>query len=95
MMKQAKTRYYSYIISENASDQKALFNTIDRLLYRKTERQYPSCDSTLELCNNFSDFFVNKIAKIRTELPAFSTDDSALSFIIQLDSPRSTRLWIA
>ena len=87
-VKQAKTRYYSCIISENASDQKALFNIVNRLLYRKTERQYPSCDSTLELRNNFSDFFVNKIAKIRTELPTFSTDDSALSFTIQLDIPR-------
>ena len=88
MVKQSKTRYYSCIISENASDQKALFNTVDRLLYRKTERKYLSCDSTLELCNNFSDFFVNKIAKIRTELPTFTTDDSALSFTIQLDIPR-------
>ena len=87
-MKQAKMRYYSCIISENASDQKALFNTIDRQLYGRTERQHPSCNSTLELCNNFSDFFVNKITKIRAELSTFSTDDSALSFTQQFDSPR-------
>ena len=88
MVKKAKQSYYSSIISENASDQKALFNTVDRLLYRKTDRQYPSCESSLELCNNFSDFFVNKITKIRTELPTFSTDDIVLSFTEQLDSPR-------
>ena len=88
MVKNAKQSYYSSIISENASDQKALFNTVDRLLYRKTDKQYPSCESSLELCNNFSDFFVNKITKIRTELPTFSTDDIVLSFTEQLDSPR-------
>ena len=73
MVKKAKQSYYSSIISENASDQKALFNTVDRLLYRKTDRQYPSCESSLVLCNNFSDFFVNKILKIRTEFPTFFT----------------------
>ena len=88
MVKNAKQSYYSSIISENASDQKALFNTVDRLLYRRTDRQYPSCESSLELCNNFSDFFVNKITKMRTELPTFSTDDIVLSFTEQLDSPR-------
>ena len=88
MVKKAKQGYYSSIISENASDQKALFNTVDRLLYRKTDRQYPSCESSLVLCNNFSDFFVNKITKIRTERPTFSPDDIVLSFTEQLDSPR-------
>ena len=67
---------------------KALFNTVDRLLYRKTDRQYPSCESSLELCINFSDFFENKITKIRTELPTFSTDDIVSSFTEQLESPR-------
>ena len=71
MVKNAKQSYYSSIISENALDQKALFNTVDRLLYHRTDRQYPSCESSLELCNNFSDFFVNKITKIQTELPTF------------------------
>ena len=88
MAKKAKQSYYSSIISENVSDQKALFITVDRLLYRKTVRQYPSCESSLELSDNFSDFFVNKITKIRTELPTFSTDDIALSFTEQLDSPQ-------
>ena len=31
---------------------------------------------------------MNKITKIRTELPTFSTDDIVLSFTEQLDSPR-------
>ena len=88
MVKQAKRTYYSSIITKNASNQKVLFNTIDRLLHRKTERLYPSCDSTQELCNNFSDFFVNKITTIRSELPSFQADDNTLSSIQQLDSPR-------
>ena len=79
-------RYYSCIISENASDQNELISSaVDRLHYRKTERHI---SVTMRLyyraMHNFSDFFVNKIAKIKTELPTFSTDDSALSFTIQL-----------
>ena len=87
-MKQAKRTYYSSIISENACSQKVLFNTIDRLLHRKTERQYPSCDSTQELGNNVSEFFVNKITAIRSELPSFQADDNTLSSIEHTDSPR-------
>ena len=88
MVKQAKMSYYSSIISENANNQKMLFNTIDRLLHRKAERQYPSCDTTQELCNNFSDFFVNKITTIRSELPTFLADDNTLSLVQHLDNPR-------
>ena len=88
MLKNVKQSYCSSIISENASDQKAFFNNVDRLLYRWTDRQYPSGESSLELCNNFSDFLVNKITKIRTELANFSTDDIVLSFTEQLDTLR-------
>ena len=71
---------------------------VDYLLHREGVRQCLNWSGytiskccvqvAIGLCNNFSDFFVNKIAKKRTELPTFSTDDSALSFTIQLDIPR-------
>ena len=83
--------YYSSIISSNASDQKTLFNTIDRLLHRKAEKQYPSCSSVQELCNNFSDFFVEKIAKIRTDLPTLSPDDDSLLFSQRMGSSHFKR----
>ena len=78
-------RYYSCIISENASDEHELISSaVDRLLYLKTERHTSVMRLDYRAMHNFSDFFVNKIAKIRTELPTFSTDDSALSFTIKL-----------
>jgi len=64
----AKASYYSSIISENASDPKILFNAVDKLLHRRVDRRYPTAPSTIELANNFADFFDKKIAAIRTEL---------------------------
>ena len=68
MLRDAKASYYSSIISENASDPKILFKAVDKLLHRKVDRCYPTAPSTIELTNNFADFFDKKIASIRTEL---------------------------
>jgi hypothetical protein len=42
MINNAKTLYYYSIIAENSSNQKVLFNTVDKLLYRKPEKRYPT-----------------------------------------------------
>ena len=68
MLRDAKSPYYSSIISENASDPKILFNAVDKLLHRRVDRRYPTAPSTFELTNNFTDVFDKKIASIRTEL---------------------------
>ncbi|CAB4024934.1 Hypothetical predicted protein, partial [Paramuricea clavata] len=68
MIKNAKTTYYSSVISSNAHNQKVLFSTVDKLLHRKPEKRYPTTSSTTELVNKFSDFFNNKIAIIWKEL---------------------------
>jgi hypothetical protein len=66
---------YSAFILENKSDHKVLFNTIDRLLHRKSVKHYPTCDSTVELCNKFADFFSEKIVAIRREINSLSNVD--------------------
>ncbi|CAB3991211.1 Hypothetical predicted protein [Paramuricea clavata] len=68
MIKNAKTTYYSSVISSNAHNQKVLFSTVDKLVHRKPEKRYPTASSTTELVNKFSDFFNNKIAIIWKEL---------------------------
>ena len=68
MLKDTKASYYSSIVSENALDPKILFNAVGKLLHRKVEKRYPTAPSTIELTNNFADFFDKKIATIRTEL---------------------------
>jgi hypothetical protein len=69
MIKNAKTTYYSSVISSNAHiNQKVLFSTVDKLLHRKPEKRYPTASSTTELVNKFADFFSNTVAIIRKEL---------------------------
>ena len=68
MIKDAKANYYSTIITENKSNQKVLFNTVDKLLHRKSERRYPTASSADEFANQFADFFHNKVASIRNDL---------------------------
>ena len=47
ILKLAKFSYYSSIISDNTSNQKILFNTVDKLLHRRPEKRYPTASSTL------------------------------------------------
>ncbi|CAB4039483.1 Hypothetical predicted protein, partial [Paramuricea clavata] len=68
MIKNAKTTYYSSVISSNARNQKVLFSTVDKFLHRKSEKRYPTASSTTELVNKFADFFSNKITTLRQEL---------------------------
>jgi hypothetical protein len=67
MIKNAKTTYYSSVISSNAHNLKVLFSTVDKLLHRKPEKRYPTASSTTDLVNKFADFFSKKIA-IRNKL---------------------------
>ena len=73
MLQEAKVSYYSSVISDNVSNQKTLFRTIDKLLHRKPERRYPEASSTLDLVNGFAQFFHNKIVMIRNGLTERST----------------------
>ena len=69
MLKLAKSSYYSSIISDHTSNQKILFNKVDKLLHRRPEKRYPTAFSTVELAaNNFAEFFHNKIVAIQDAL---------------------------
>ena len=41
MIEQAKREYYTDFINENSTDQRRLFNTVNRLLGRSSDEQYP------------------------------------------------------
>ena len=68
MLKRAKSYYYSSIISDNTSNQKILFNTVDKLLHRRPEKCYPTASSIMELGKNFVEFFHNKTVFIKDAL---------------------------
>ena len=57
MIKDAKSDNYSKIITENKSNQRVLFNTVDRLLHRRTEQRYPAAVSKDQLVNDYVAFF--------------------------------------
>ena len=64
MLKCAKSSYYSSIIFNNTSNQKILFNAVDKLLHWRPEKRYPTASSTVKLANNFAEFFHNKMVTI-------------------------------
>ena len=75
-MATAKADFYSNIISENSDDPRKLWKTINSVLHRKPTPSLPDHDSPDLLCQKFSDFFVNKISKIRQAFPPRSPDTS-------------------
>ena len=87
----AKANYCSSLIEKAGSDNKKLFHTIDRLLHRRPEKFYPSCESLDELSTQFNNFFTKKIAKIRVEL---ANDESTLTHLPEYDnSPPDSELF--
>ena len=68
MINDAKSDYYSKIITENKSNQRVFFNTVNRLLYRRTEQRYPAAFSKDQLANDLVAFFDKKISKVRCVL---------------------------
>ena len=59
----SRTLYYSQIIHDNEGDQRKLFKTVDKLLHRTPEPQYPICQSTEVLANKFLEFLKIKFSK--------------------------------
>ena len=62
LLKSSKMSYNAPLISENKSDSKVLFNTINRMLHHTPQNHYPSCGSPKELCDKFADFFCDNQA---------------------------------
>ena len=93
MLKRAQSSYYSSIICDNRSNQKILFNTVDKLLHRRPEKRYPTAFSTVKLASNFAEFFHNKIVAIQEALssePSLSDDQICLA---EEQSPRELEVF--
>ena len=68
MLYKAKEFCYSLVTQDNAHDTRLLFRSIDKLLQKQTEKQYPSADNDQQLANDFAYFFPAKIERISEEL---------------------------
>ena len=52
-----------------------MYRTVNELL-NVNSNNLPDCESTVELANNFSDYFLGKVDKIRRELDANASASS-------------------
>ena len=66
----SQTRHYSDSISKAAGDQKKLYSIIASLTTIRKGTPFPPHNSIQELANDFGNFFVQKIEKIRSEIDA-------------------------
>jgi hypothetical protein len=80
LLEKGKHLHFSKKIDDNSGDQKALFKVINQLLHRKNESPLPSHTSTEELSNLFSQFFGNKIVKLRSGLTSIQDQFQAQAF---------------
>ena len=61
----AKVNYYNGLVEETHGNQKALFQLIKKLGRTTKEQPLPKHESISQLSEDFSDFFIDKIVKIR------------------------------
>ena len=78
MIEHSKTEYYSQCVSECVGNQKRLFTITDRLMHRKKEPVLPDTTCDLPLAQKFSQFYSDKIIKIREDIDkqdVYNTDN--------------------
>jgi len=77
----AKKSYYNALAEKNKGDQRAMFKQGEKLLHRKpSEAKLPTSESLDDLTNNFADFFMDKIVKIREDLQKSQPQDKSQYF---------------
>ena len=62
----AKKIYYVNLINEHKGDQKALYKIVDNLWKQRKETPLPPCSSFQSLADEFCEYFVHKVEKIRS-----------------------------
>ena len=76
-----KSRFYADKFDN--CNAKVMYRTVNELLNVKSNN-LPDCESTVELANNFSDYFLGKVDKIRQELDANASATSNLTRTITI-----------
>jgi len=76
LIDQAKEDFYTSRIDEAGHDQKKLFNIVNSLLNGNDNRPLPLHDNELDLAERFSDFFIAKIDKIRSDIDNKTLDNN-------------------
>ena len=66
--------YYSKVVDEAGNDQKCLFKVVNDLLHRTKVRSLPEHTDSIQLANDFNDFYIKKIDDIRKTIPKNCVD---------------------
>ena len=95
-VKTERAKYFSEIISRHVNRPKVLFDTINKIL--KPPVTVPN-EATLDTCELFLTFFINKISSIRSQIvsPSFdplepSSCSSTLTSFVPISLPSMTQL---
>ncbi|KAK6182932.1 hypothetical protein SNE40_010504 [Patella caerulea] len=67
LIEKTKSDHYISLINDNKKSRKPLFSTLNNLLGKPQDVVHPR-GPDLEVANNFSNYFIDKISKIRSEL---------------------------
>ena len=74
LIKDAKKTYYTNLVDQQKSDSKHLFKVSKQLMHLDKDLPLPKSSSTEDLAENFNNFFISKIEKIRNGFSDNETD---------------------
>ena len=77
MTKAARKDFYTKLVQDNCHDSKKMWKSLNSVLHRGPRTVLPDRSCDLGLAEKFSEFFVNKISKIRTAFPVASSPNVA------------------
>ena len=65
-----QSSYYSKVVEEIGNDQKLLFKMVNNLLDKDKVRVLPEHTDPLQLANEFNQYYIEKVDKIRRSIPS-------------------------
>ena len=72
---QKQESFYKELINKSSNKQKTLFEVVDKVLDKKDPRVLPTHTDPVQLANEFNEYYISKIDKLRESIPE-TKDDS-------------------
>ena len=72
----AKKQNFSKLVSSSSDNPRRLWQTVNKLLNRKSVSPLPSSSATTSIADRFASFFTDKISKLRLSLANNSSSTS-------------------
>ena len=82
-----RSKYFSELINSKSGDTRALFSVMNMLFDKSKSSALPQHDNAGELANNFNNFYIDKVKKLRSGIPISNSVESIHQYNgIMLDS---------